>query len=193
MQVARFVVCAIALAVCEVATTASPVDVVVFSAGEAEYHTLRIPVLVQAESGALLAFAAGSAGPLVALLAYNTAVFGSPFELGYAHHVVPRFRALHGRGNPLGLGAPRWELARALLISEYKGLFIYAPIVALAPVGWLAGGRRGTGALRVASLLACCAVFVVNLSYPEWTGGWSTGPRLLVPLLPFGRLTDNFT
>jgi hypothetical protein len=25
----------------------------------------------------------------------------------------------------------------------------------------------------------------VNLSYPEWTGGWSTGPRLLVPALPF--------
>ena len=32
------------------------------------------------------------------------------------------------------------------------------------------------------------AVFLVNLSYPEWTGGWSTGPRLLVPLLPFAML-----
>ena len=28
----------------------------------------------------------------------------------------------------------------------------------------------------------------MNLSYPEWTGGWSTGPRLLVPLLPFAML-----
>ena len=25
-------------------------------------------------------------------------------------------------------------------------------------------------------------------SYPEWTGGWSTGPRLLVPLLPFAMI-----
>ena len=32
------------------------------------------------------------------------------------------------------------------------------------------------------------AVFLVNLSYPEWTGGWSTGPRFLVPLLPFAML-----
>jgi hypothetical protein len=32
------------------------------------------------------------------------------------------------------------------------------------------------------------AVLLVNLSYPEWTGGWSTGPRLLVPLLPFAML-----
>jgi hypothetical protein len=31
-------------------------------------------------------------------------------------------------------------------------------------------------------------VFLVNLSYPEWSGGWSTGPRLLVPLLPFAML-----
>jgi hypothetical protein len=28
----------------------------------------------------------------------------------------------------------------------------------------------------------------VNLFYPEWTGGWSTGPRLLVPLIPFAIL-----
>jgi hypothetical protein len=32
------------------------------------------------------------------------------------------------------------------------------------------------------------AVFAVNVSYPEWSGGWSTGPRLLVPLLPFAML-----
>ena len=25
---------------------------------------------------------------------------------------------------------------------------------------------------------------LVNLSYPEWTGGWSTGPRLILPILP---------
>ena len=32
------------------------------------------------------------------------------------------------------------------------------------------------------------AVLLVNVCYPEWTGGWSTGPRLLVPLLPFAVL-----
>jgi len=32
------------------------------------------------------------------------------------------------------------------------------------------------------------AIVLVNLCYPEWTGGWSTGPRLLVPLLPFAML-----
>ena len=38
------------------------------------------------------------------------------------------------------------------------------------------------------SLLVVAAVILVNLSYPEWTGGWSTGPRLLVPLIPFAVL-----
>jgi hypothetical protein len=42
--------------------------------------------------------------------------------------------------------------------------------------------------LCVVSLACAFAVFVVNLSYPEWTGGWSTGPRLLVPLLPFAMI-----
>ena len=32
------------------------------------------------------------------------------------------------------------------------------------------------------------AVMLVNVFYPEWTGGWSTGPRLLVPLIPFAML-----
>ena len=26
------------------------------------------------------------------------------------------------------------------------------------------------------------------MSYPPWTGGWTTGPRLLVPLIPFALL-----
>ncbi len=137
---------------------------------------------------ALLLFGIGVAGPLVFLLTYNTLAFGSPFEMGYAHHVVARFRALHGRGNPLGLTAPRWELAPWLLFSEYRGLFIYAPILILAPVGWLSRRPWSVDGMRAGSVAACVAVFLVNLSYPEWTGGWSTGPRLLLPLLPFGML-----
>jgi hypothetical protein len=42
--------------------------------------------------------------------------------------------------------------------------------------------------MAVVSASTIAAVFLVNLSYPEWTGGWSTGPRLLVPMLPFAML-----
>lgn len=57
----RAALCFVLAGVVSVGATAiaALVDVVVFSAGEAGYHTLRIPVLVQAESGALVAFAEG--------------------------------------------------------------------------------------------------------------------------------------
>ncbi len=42
--------------------------------------------------------------------------------------------------------------------------------------------------MAAVSAATVAAVFLVNLSYPEWTGGWSTGPRLLVPMLPFAML-----
>jgi hypothetical protein len=49
-------------------------------------------------------------------------------------------------------------------------------------------GVDGTISVALVSFLVVASVFVVNVFYPEWTGGWSTGPRLLVPLLPFAVL-----
>ena len=48
--------------------------------------------------------------------------------------------------------------------------------------------RDGSRSLAIVSFLVCASVLLVNLSYPEWTGGWSTGPRLLVPLIPFAMI-----
>src|SRR3954451_200706 len=48
--------------------------------------------------------------------------------------------------------------------------------------------RRRRRSAPIVSMLVVAAVLLVNLSYPEWTGGWSTGPRLLVPLIPFAML-----
>ena len=42
--------------------------------------------------------------------------------------------------------------------------------------------------MAIVSGLTIVAIVLMNLSYPEWTGGWTTGPRLLVPLLPFALL-----
>ena len=48
--------------------------------------------------------------------------------------------------------------------------------------------RAGSVRRAVVGAATVAAVFLVNLSYPEWSGGWSTGPRLLVPMLPFAML-----
>ena len=136
----------------------------------------------------LSAFAIGAMGPTLILGIYNTIAFGNPLDIGYAHHANPLFAPIHSEENPTGLTGPRWDRVAPLLWGRYRGLAFYAPIVLLAVPGWIALLFKGRAAASLASLLAASAVLLVNLSYPEWTGGWSTGPRLLVPLLPFAMV-----
>lgn len=137
---------------------------------------------------AILGFAIGGAAPSLALLIYNVAAFGSPFDMGYFHEDLDQFKEVHSATNPLGLRGPAWGRAGDLLWREHRGLLVYAPILLLAPLGWVVLVARRRWAFFLVSLATCAALFLVNLSYPEWTGGWATGPRLLVPLLPFAML-----
>jgi hypothetical protein len=137
---------------------------------------------------ALVAFAIGAAVPTAVLLVYNLLAFDSPWDMGYFHLIMPRFRGVHSRGNPLGLRRPDWGLVIPLLWGGHRGLLFYAPILALSFPGWVVLAARRFWGVALVSAMACLAIFVVNLSYPEWTGGWTTGPRLLLPLLPFAML-----
>src|SRR5208282_4485259 len=130
-------------------------------------------------------FAVGAVAPTLFLLGYNLLTFGSPWDMGYFHHATAQFARVHNRQNPLGLRMPDPTLLIPLFWGEYRGLLFYAPILVLAFPGWLLLAARRRFDMAAVSLAIAAAVFVVNLSYPEWTGGWSTGPRLLVPLLPF--------
>lgn len=137
---------------------------------------------------AIVYFALGALLPTLVLLLYNQLAFGNPLDMGYFHHATAQFARVHSKENPLGLRTPDWRLAGPLLMGRYRGLLFYAPIVVLALPGWAVLFGRRLYDVAAVSMLACVAVFVVNLSYPEWTGGWSTGPRLLVPLLPFAMI-----
>ncbi len=135
-----------------------------------------------------IAFGLGAVGPTLILLGYNFVAFDSPFRMGYFYHVIPRFKDVHSIANPLGLSRPDWSRLNDLLLQPARGLFWYAPILMLAVPGLVVlGVRRHFGMVAVCSG-TIGAVVLVNLSYPEWTGGWSTGPRLLVPMLPFAML-----
>ena len=133
-------------------------------------------------------FAVGAAVPTLMLLGYNQLAFGSPFDLGYFHLTTVEFAQFHTEANPLGLRRPGFALAKALIWGRYRGLVFYAPVVALVPIGLATLLARRIWGVAAVSSAAMAAVFAVNLSYPAWTGGWSTGPRLLVPLLPFAML-----
>ncbi len=133
-------------------------------------------------------FTVGALIPSLLLLGYNQLAFGSPWDMGYFHHATAIFHQVHSAKNPLGLRGPDLSRLVPLLWGGYRGLFFYAPILLLAIPGWCVLFGRKLYGMGVVSLTVCGAVFVVNLCYPEWTGGWSTGPRLLVPLIPFAML-----
>ncbi|MGO9466903.1 MAG: hypothetical protein ACLQVF_22395 [Isosphaeraceae bacterium] len=137
---------------------------------------------------ALAVFVVGALIPTLILLIYNQLAFGSPWDMGYFHHATRKFAQVHNRHNPLGLRPPDWTKLPALLWGRYRGLLFYAPILLLSLPGWAVLIARRVWGLALVSLSAAAAIFLVNLCYPEWTGGWSTGPRLLVPLLPFAVL-----
>ena len=142
----------------------------------------------QAKGWSVLTFGLGALVPTAILLTYNTLAFESPFRMGYFYEVLEEFSTVHSASNPLGIGRPDWSRASELLFGQRRGLLCFAPVLILAVPGLVALGIRRQWSTLVVATLTMTSVFLVNLSYPEWTGGWSTGPRLLLPLIPFAML-----
>ena len=154
---------------------------------------LGLYLLALAASGrrpvrAVVWFAVGAAVPTAILLVYNFQAFGSPWKMGYFFLVTERFKEVHSSNNPLGLNRPDWSKIGELIWGERRGILRFAPILVLAVPGLAVMGWRKIWGPSVVVVTTVVAVVLMNLSYPEWTGGWTTGPRLLVPLLPFAML-----
>ncbi len=93
-------------------------------------------------------FALGALVPTLVLLIYNQLAFGGPLDMGYFHEDIAQFRGVHSAENPLGLRRPDWSRAGPLLWGGYRGLLFYAPILLLAPAGWVVlAVRRRWGTL----------------------------------------------
>lgn len=135
----------------------------------------------------------GATPTALILLGYNFIAFGSPLDMGYFYHATKQFAKVHSADNPLGLNFPDFGRLMPLIWGEYRGLLFYAPWTALAPVGWMLMIRRQQIALCFISVCGFMIPLWVNLSYPEWTGGWSTGPRLLVPAMPWLGLAAGYS
>ncbi len=136
---------------------------------------------------AVLAFAAGGLLPLLVLLTYHQVVFGSPLATPY------RFQ------NPIFMppagslfGMPNLRVLVALLVSPYRGVLFYSPVLIAAVAGAVdlyRGGENDRPAevrcrVYVAfSLGTLTAWLLLNSSYFTWSGGATSGPRFVVPAL----------
>jgi hypothetical protein len=124
--------------------------------------------------------------PIVAVhCTYAAWAFGSPFALPYRYVFDPIFRA-HTASGLLGIGRPHLSVVREALFGSYRGLFFFCPFLVLAVAGFGAWIRSGERTRELVVCLATVALsFVMTAGYYAWDGGFSTGPRHLVPALPF--------
>lgn len=127
---------------------------------------------------ALARFLAGLAVPLGTLAVYNAVRFGSPLETGRTVDLAAASALGYGR-----FVAP-WEGLHGLLLSSGKGLLLYCPAVLLGLAAFPSLARRHRAlALALGGAAVARLLFVAARS--DWHGGFSLGPRLLVPLVPF--------
>lgn len=126
----------------------------------------------------------GLPGVLV-LMAVNHHITGDPFTLAYAHEAHYTFM-----DKGFGMGLPSLKAIHGLTLSNYRGLLVYMPAIAVMLVAMPIARRQGRAVIPRAALVPLVLCFLVIASYGMWWGGWAYGPRHLTAvatlLLLFG-------
>jgi len=116
------------------------------------------------------------------ILLYNLRITGSPFTMVYQFVSDNAFSEMRVH---LGFRGPHPEALWELLFSPSRSLFVYAPILACAAFAWLRSvvqeGAPFWPKKDYIGLLSVSYWLVVS-SYYTWWGGWTYGPRLLIPI-----------
>ncbi len=122
----------------------------------------------------------GGALPLGGLALYHWAAFGSPSTFPYKYSVWEA----PSTGWFMGVGPIHVDRLEGTFFGEFRGLLWSTPWLALAVPGTIALARRYAAEV-VVCVWAVIAFLWLNASIKPWDGGWATGPRYVVPMLPF--------
>lgn len=130
-----------------------------------------------------LLYTLGVAGPFLLICWYGWNCFGSPFRLNNDFQ-NPLFKDPAGA---LGMFAmPNLYVGGLLVASPFRGLFVLAPVLVLGLAGLVVWMKEKTFAPEARLALAVFGFFfLVNMSFNGYHGGYSAGPRYLVPGIPF--------
>jgi hypothetical protein len=134
---------------------------------------------------AKLSFLGGGAVCAALLAAYNQACFGHAFSLSYAHLSEGEFANGAAQGF-FGVAMPRPGILVKVLASPERGLLFVMPVLLLSLAGFAAFWAKREWR-REAMLMGAVVVgyILFNAGLYCWHGGWTVGPRYLVPMLPF--------
>lgn len=125
----------------------------------------------------------GGVPPVLALMIYNAAIFGAPWEFSYKYSEL--WVDYHHTGF-FGTTLPDLKALWGITFSPYRGLFFLSPFLLLAVPGfWRLLRRQQHWLESLVSLLIVVSMVLFNSASKMWFGGHSVGPRYLVPILPF--------
>lgn len=130
----------------------------------------------------LLPFAAGCALLSLPVFVYNVSVFDGPLNWSYKFASGQGLPGVVNQGY-VGEHIPSPWVAWQLLFGSNRGFFHYQPHLIIGVAGLVAAWRRRPECWLIAGIAA--ANFAFYSGYTVWDGGWSFGPRFLVPLVPF--------
>jgi len=122
---------------------------------------------------------------VLVLAGYNWACFGHPLSFSYDHLTFEKFKAGSAKG-VFGISTPNPKALLAILMSPSRGLLFIMPVFLFSITGFIAMWRRRI--FRSEALVLSVIVFgyiMINSGFYGWHGGWTFGPRYLVPMLPF--------
>lgn len=120
----------------------------------------------------------------IALGYYNWLAFGSPFTLSTYYDRLPEYRAL-GRTALFGVQLPSADTLFHLLFDPGRGLLVFSPILVVAIPAFIAARRALPRAAFWTLVATPLSIIIFYSGYPNWHGGWATGPRYIVAAIPF--------
>ena len=121
---------------------------------------------------------------IAAILLYNFSCFKNPFSVGYDHLDMPDVKNKFEEGIA-GVTYPNLTKLFLLLFGTQNGLFVFSPLWIFSFPGIYILWKQNYRDLFLIISLIVISWLLFNSSANEWRGGWSVGPRFLVPVLPF--------
>jgi hypothetical protein len=134
---------------------------------------------------AAIGFGLASIPPQAGLLAYHDYAYGSPLRVGYQNNVSQTFQSWHHEGF-MGISTPTLRGLLGSYFDPARGLFVYCPMLLLAPIGiWVMFRRKQQRepAIFLGVLFVLYSYFTSAFVFDKW--GWTVGPRHLAPLAAF--------
>ncbi|MEQ9062636.1 MAG: hypothetical protein RIE58_00555 [Vicingaceae bacterium] len=122
-----------------------------------------------------LKFVLGILPSVIFILFFNFYITGSPLTMLYTY--VDEMKPMYG------LGLPSLMVVWDLIFSQFRGLLFYIPVfITFAYVLIREKTIEKSSFYSNYLIVPCLVYFLVFSSYHDWWGGWSYGPRQLIPI-----------